>query len=271
MNQRFAGPGCLFAFLVAGAFAVAAEPASVSTAEFAKQSNNPLARVINLALTDNANFEKGPYERTQNACTLSATIPFDLPGNWNLFTITSLPLISQPVGATDRVNGMGDLGLTALFAPPATASGWTFGFGPSFVFPTATDETLGQGSWEIGPALAAVYRHRTWIAGVLLYQNWSVVGGNTQQGVSRLTVSPFFTYYVNKGWYFISAPQLSADWAQEPPRTWTVPLGGGFGHIVRRGKHAFNFTAQAYVYVVRPENAAKWQFRLTTSWVFPRR
>jgi hypothetical protein len=166
---------------------------------------------------------------------------------------------------------MGDLSLTALVSPPATASGWTLGFGTSLVAPTATDEVLGQGAWEIGPALAAVRRHRHWIGGVVLYQNWSVTGADSQQGVSRLIVSPFITYYINKGWYLISAPQLSADWEQEPPRTWTVPVGGGFGHIVRHGKHAFNFTAHAYVYVARPENAAKWQFRLTTNWVFPRK
>jgi hypothetical protein len=111
---------------------------------------------------------------------------------------------------------------------------------------------------------------RTWVAGVLLYQNWSVVGADTRPGVSRLIVSPFITYYINKGWYLTSGPLISADWQQDPPRTWTVPLGGGFGHIVRRGKHAFNFTAHAYVNVVRPDGAAKWQFRLTTSWVFPK-
>jgi len=246
------------------------EPVAATTAEMAKKSENPLARVVNLGVLGNFNFDKGADERTQSAVTLAAIIPYDLPRNWNLFLSAKLPAISQPIGPVDRTVGLGDVSMSVIFTPPEV-SGWTFGFGPSIVAPTATDASLGQGKWEFGPALGLVRVQKQWVAGVLLSQNWSVVGADAQQGVSRLTIAPFVTYYINKGWYFVSAPILSADWYQDPPRTWTVPLGGGFGHIVRRGKHAFNFTAHAYVNAVRPDGAAKWQFRLTTSWVFPRK
>jgi hypothetical protein len=260
----------LFALLAVGVTLRADEMPPNATAELAKKSENPLARVYNFGLFGNFNYQKGADERTQSAYTFAATLPFDLPANWNLFVSAKLPLIDQPVGPVDRTFGLGDLTLTALVAPPPV-SGWTFGFGPSIVAPTATDPTLGQGKWEFGPAFATVYTQRTWVAGVVLSQNWSVVGADARAGVSRLTVAPFITYYINKGWYLISAPILSADWYQDPPRMWTVPLGGGFGHVVRKGKHAFNFTAHAYVNAVRPDGAAKWQFRLTTSWVFPRK
>lgn len=248
----------------------AAEPASETSADLVKKSDNPLARIYNLGLTGNLNFGKGADERTQSAAIFAATVPYDLPNDWNLFVKTTLPLISQPIGSTQRTEGLGDLTMIALFAPPP-ASGWTFGFGPSIVAPTASDETLGQGKWAIGPAVAAVYLKRTWVAGLLVYQNWSVIGADARPGVSQLTVSPFATWYINKGWYLTSSPLLTADWEQDPPRVWTVPLGGGVGHIVRRGQHAFNFTAHAYYNVVRPDNAAEWQLRVTTSWVFPRR
>jgi hypothetical protein len=267
IGSGFAG---LLAALALSVAAHAAEPAPESTADLVKKSANPLARVYNLSLTGNVNFQKGTYERTQSALNLGATVPFDLPANWNLFINGILPTISQPIGPDSRTVGLGDLTVTALIAPPVM-SGWTVAFGPSIVAPTASDATLGQGKWEVGPALAAVYLQRTWVAGVLAYQNWSVTGASSSRpGVSRLTITPFLTWYINKGWYLTSAPIISADWNQDPPRVWTVPVGGGVGHIVRRGKHAFNFTAHAYVNVERPDGAAKWQFRLTTSWVFPR-
>ena len=32
-----------------------------------------------------------------------------------------------------------------------------FGLGPTFVFPTATSKSAGQGAWQAGPGVVAVY------------------------------------------------------------------------------------------------------------------
>lgn len=263
--------------VVAAAFVLLSEPvAAVSTStgephpfELVKHSDNPLGRVVSLQVAGNVSFDKGAYERTESSLRLTATVPFDLPGNRNLFIHSQVPLISQPIGPTDRAKGLGDLTVTTLFSP-AERKGWTFGFGPSMVFPTATGDTLGQGKFDVGPAVAVVKTKKEWIAGVLIAQNWSVTGSDSRPGTSRLLISPFGTWYINKGWYLLSNTTVSADWKETSSGHWTVPLGGGVGHIVRRGKHAFNFTAQAYVNVIRPDDAARWQFRLTTGWVFPR-
>jgi len=273
MNIRFAGLGCLLALLAAGGAAIAAEPA-VGTAgagaiELAKQVENPLARVVSLQLNGNVNFEKGAYERTQSTANLSATYPFDLPRRWNLFTNASLPVIDQPVGATDRTLGFGDMSLLAFLSPPSSQH-WVFGAGPSIILPTATDSALGQGKWDAGPAVAVVHNERTWVAGLVASQNWSITGANDRAGVSRLLLSPFGTWHLNKGWFLFSAPAISADWKSKGNRAWTVPLGGGVGYVVRRGRHAVNFALQAYENVVRAEGAPRWQIRLTTGWVFPK-
>ncbi len=38
-----------------------------------------------------------------------------------------------------------------------TESWGKWGFGPAFVFPTATSRPLGQGKWQLGPTVAAIY------------------------------------------------------------------------------------------------------------------
>jgi hypothetical protein len=262
---------CLFAFLASGATAAenAVEAVALVEAEVVKVVENPLARVVNLQLNGNVNFQKGTDERTQQVATLGATYPFDLPRRWNLFANANLPVIDQPVGATDRVRGLGDLTLTAFFSPPSSPH-WVFGAGPVVVLPTAADDTLGQGKWDIGPAMAVVHTERAWTAGVVVAQSWSIAGANDRPEVSQLVISPFGTRHLGKGWYLFTAPNLSADWKARGSHTWTVPVGGGVGRIFRRGKHAVRFAIQAYDNVVRTDGAPTWQLRFTTGWVFPK-
>jgi len=159
--------------------------------------------------------------------------------------------------------------VTAFVSPPSSPH-WVFGAGPNIVIPTATDRTLGQSKWDFGPAFAVVHTTREWVAGVVVLQSWSIAGANNRPEVSRLLISPFTTFYINKGWYLFSAPSMSADWNDTGKGHWTVPLGGGLGHVVRRGKHAFNMAVQGYANVSRPEGAPSWQFRFTAGWVFPK-
>ena len=49
-----------------------------------------------------------------------------------------------------------DLFLSNWPNPKKTGFGW--GIGPTFVFPTGRDAVAGKYSWQAGPAAAAVYR-----------------------------------------------------------------------------------------------------------------
>jgi len=41
--------------------------------------------------------------------------------------------------------------------PDKQKTGLLVGLGPTFVFPTATSKSAGQGAWQAGPALGAIY------------------------------------------------------------------------------------------------------------------
>ena len=49
--------------------------------------------------------------------------------------------------------------------PDRQKTGLLLGVGPTFVFPTATSKSAGQGAWQAGPALGAIY---TRIPGLLI-------------------------------------------------------------------------------------------------------
>ncbi len=44
--------------------------------------------------------------------------------------------------------------------PDRQRTGLLIGVGPTFVFPTATSKSVGQGAWQAGPALGAIYSGR---------------------------------------------------------------------------------------------------------------
>ena len=41
--------------------------------------------------------------------------------------------------------------------PDRKKTGLLVGVGPTFVFPTATSRSAGEGAWQTGPALGAIY------------------------------------------------------------------------------------------------------------------
>lgn len=47
--------------------------------------------------------------------------------------------------------------LAVLPWPDQQETGLVVGVGPSFVFPTATSKSAGDGAWQVGPALGAIY------------------------------------------------------------------------------------------------------------------
>jgi hypothetical protein len=66
-----------------------------------------------------------------------------------------------------------------------------FGLGPTFVFPTATSKSAGQGAWQAGPAVAAVYTGVPGLlAGFLLQNPISFAYTSADRGVSEHACAP---------------------------------------------------------------------------------
>jgi hypothetical protein len=62
-----------------------------------------------------------------------------------------------------------------------------------------------------------------------------------------------------------------ANWkASDSDDTWTVPIGGGVGKVVRFGKLPVNLTAQVYYNAVKPEVMGDWSMRIQAQFLFPK-
>lgn len=244
---------------------------TVSVEELAKKAQNPIANLISLPFQNNTNFGVGPLNRTQNIFNIQPVVPLSINKNLLLITRTIVPFVYQPEPPQGGGGnfGLGDINPQFYFSPKGD-SNITWGVGPSFVLPTATDSVLGQGKWSIGPAAVIVVTTKHVVFGAVGNNIWSFAGNGHRPGVSQLTFQPFVNYNLNDGWYLVSAPILTANWYGSGGNQWTVPLGGGFGRVFALGKQRVNASLQAYWNVAKPEGGVDWTVRTQFQLLFPK-
>ncbi len=267
--------------------ATEATPSAATNAEeLRKQSQNPIASLISVPFQDNWNFGIGPSDRVQNVLNIQPVIPFSVGKDWNLITRWITPIIYQPLPIAQPpgpptqqtgVYGLGDINPSFLFSPKKSKVTW--GVGPTFVFPTATNTAyLGQGKLSIGPSVVVLVQPKHWTIGFLTNNYWSVAGHanfNSDGTVNKPPVNQFLlqwfvNYNLKKGWYLKSAPIVTANWRAPSGDVWNVPFGGGFGRIMKLGFQPVNLSAEFYGNAVHPTGASPWTFRMQFVLLFPK-
>ena len=163
--------------------------------ELAKKTQNPVADLISVPFQNNINFGVGPDDDVQYILNIQPVIPFKLTEDWNLISRTIMPLIYQPELApgVGDVFGLGDI-QQSLFLSPAKPGKLIWGVGPILQFPSATDDSLGQGKWGAGPSAVALTVHGPWVLGALINNVWSFAGDSDRKDVNQMLLQPFVNY-----------------------------------------------------------------------------
>ncbi len=271
--------GCGLAVLAAILFSpvvtLAAEEAGTDedTDALAKMAQNPIADMISLPFQNNMYFNAGAKDKTIYNLNIQPVIPFKLNDEWNLITRTIIPITSQPslFPGMDSAAGLGDINPTFFFSPVTKPGELIWGVGPTFTIPTATDDLLGSDRWSAGPAVVLLTMQGHWVVGALANNQWSFAGpGHGGSRVNAFLLQPFANYNLSKGWYICSSPIITADWEADSGQKWTVPLGGGFGRLLKVGKMPVNFQLQAFSNVVHPDDGPDWSLRFQIQLLFPK-
>jgi hypothetical protein len=249
------------------------------TLELAKKTQNPIADLISLPFQNNLNFGYGAKDAphsssTQYVLNIQPVLPGKVTDELNLITRPIIPVVRQP----DLIDGgetwgLADIQLQTYLSPSGTDK-VTWGVGPVFQFPSATDgKKLGTQKWSAGPGAVVLTQPGKWVIGALANNLWSFAGDSDREDVNLMTIQPFINYNFGKGWYVSTSPIITANWeAHGSDNTWTVPVGGGFGRIIRIGKLPVNLNAQAFDNVVKPDDdaTADWTLRLQVQFLFPK-
>ena len=233
----------------------------------AKQQQNPISSLISVPLQGNWDFGLGDRDATGTLFNIQPVVPFGVSRSTNLVLRVILPLASQPGSGDVRVNGVGDVVMTAFFSP-AKSGRFTWGAGPVVLLPTATTNALGSEKFGVGPSAVVLTQPGPWTIGLLFNHIWSTSGADDREDVNSTFLQPFVNYNLGNGLAVGAVFEATANWKAD--EHWTAPLVFTVSKVARLGKRPVNFVAGAGPTVASPEGGSTWRFRVMAVFLFPR-
>ena len=196
-----------------------------------------------------------------------------LPLTKNNVLRPALPLIRTPDQNGDT--GIGDLFVLDAWIFQAKNASW--GIGPAVSLPTASQDNMGTGKYEVGPSALYMYKGvPKSLFGILGYNLTSVAGDSNRADVNKLFAGPVLNYHFadlfgQKGWYLRYTDQLwSFDWEAEADRdTVSIPVGAALGKVFSIGKQPVNVYLGGDYYAAHRGTDPVWDIKLNVTLLFP--
>ncbi len=249
------GPTCL-SILVFGVvtFSPHLGPASAQTTgipeeKLEQEFTDPLTTLPQLLVRDSYSPATYGTHVQSNDVIVRPIIPRIPPNTLLPFTQLIRPsfaIVTAPSSRGGSRTEFGDLEMfdvAVLPWPDQKASGILIGVGPTFVFPTATSNSAGQGAWQAGPALGVIYTGVPGLLAGFLLQNpvSFAYASSNRKPQNTLEFQPVLALHLFGDWYLRSAEaNWMVGWRRHSPTT--LPLSLGLGRtIVRSGFPPMSF------------------------------
>jgi hypothetical protein len=174
-------------------------------------------------------------------------------------------------------SGFGDLIYFSLLGQSLPTEKWgggdfVWGLGPTFQFPTASDDRLGSGKYSAGPSAVLSFIGKKFIFGGL-YQQWLsyAEGGNgSGNDVNFSWLNMFYFLNLENGWQVGGTPIITADWEADSDNRWTVPIGVGVYKTSFFGKMPIKLGVEMQWMPIQPDILGQeWNIRLTFAPIIP--
>jgi hypothetical protein len=257
---------------------------AMSAEELNRQLNNPVSSVWSMVFQNNytqlksgskdaPGWDEGDDKWFYNL-NFQPVLPLPLTRDWNLINRPVFPIFAdRPVlesDGFDEVDGLGDIGLVSLLSPAKTAGGFLWGVGPSFIFPTASKDELGQEKWQAGPAAVGLHMGKKWIFGAFPQHWWSFAGNDDRKSTSQTNIQYFIWRLFPGQWQVGTAPNIRIDWKADDDNKLTLPVGLGVGKLFKIGGLPIKFILEGQYAAIHPDDfGQEWNIRFTVTPVLP--
>lgn len=240
-------------------------------ADLAQELTNPLADLVTIPVQMNYDEGIGPHEDGWKLQTnIQPALPFHFSDKWDLISRTILPITWQDdifPGAGSQF-GLGDATLSLFFSQADSAENLTWGVGPIFYFPTATDDLLGAEKWGAGPTAVVLTMRGPWTVGALSNHVWSFAGDDERTDINNTFIQPFIAYTTPGAWTFSLQSESSYNWMTEK---WSVPVNVSASKLVTLGPLPVSLSIGFGYWLESPDGAAEdYRFRLQANFVLPK-
>ena len=266
-------------FIISAVTAFAAEPdQQLDLGKATEKILNPISDVWSFNFEYDLLIMEGNItddRRLSNILTFKPVISFPLGVDWNLINRPTLQLpieeTLQSDGTWRRDSGFGDMALAQVISPERgigqiniIGAGWTW------IFPTASDDTLGQGKCQLGPAVAIGSITDKYQVAAVFQQWWSIGGDDERNYTSSMSLEYWLQWRVNPTFTVGMNPTITADWTADLDERWTVPVGLGFSKTINIGNIPVNFSVEADYSIVRPKSfGQEWDINFTITPAIP--
>ncbi len=232
--------------------------------DLVRTANAPLSDILQLRLQNTYIPQLNGIDGDTDTLTLAITMP--LP-KYRLIPFPQLSLLTIPGAVTvpNDHTGLGDMRFVdvAILDP---GHDLLFGIGPTFVMPSATERTMGQGKWQAGPAVAFAFAPGRWLFGVLAQNPISFGGDPHRLDTNALFLQPFLTYQLGSGWFLRSQPQVAVDWKTHGH---VVPIDLGAGRVFTIGRQHVNLFIEPFWVVDHDGPGPRWGFTIGAAFLYP--
>jgi hypothetical protein len=206
---------------------------AAQTEEQISQANNPLADANGLNFQDQFGTSVSGTGGVTNTMNLRGIM---VKGRH--IVRATLPIVTVPVGNEAYASGLGDFNIfDAIRLTPADAT-TQYGVGPLLVIPTATDDQLGAGKWQLGfAAVGLKLLPGGSVLGALVTFQTDFAGDGDRSGTALATAQPVATIGVGKGFYLRSSAIWLLDFEND---RYLIPFGIGAGKVLPVGRTVLN-------------------------------
>ncbi|MGO9604314.1 MAG: hypothetical protein ACLQAT_13120 [Candidatus Binataceae bacterium] len=235
--------GLILVAALAGPSIAQAQTSLPAEEKLEQEFTDPLTTLPQIIVRDSYTPANYGTQVQTNQAIIRPIIPRIPPNTLLPFTQLIRPtfaLVTVPSSRGGSRTEFGDIAMFDVAVLPwqrLRQAGFLIGVGPTFVFPTATSTSAGQGAWQVGPTFGAIY---TGVRGLL-------IGGILQNPVSfaytsphrppqnTLEFQPVLALHLFGKWYLRSAEaNWMMGWHRRSPTT--LPLSMGIGRtLVRSG------------------------------------
>jgi len=236
--------------------------------DLAKKLSNPVAALISVPLQFNYDEGFGPNrEGHKTYVNFQPVVPMSLNADWNVISRTIVPFSYVGGVFPEDVFGIGDTAQSFFFSPKDSGiEGFTWGVGPEFLLPTATDADLGTGKWGIGPTAVVLYQWDAWSVGMLANHVWSVAGDEDRDDVSQTFLQPFVSYALGEGQTLTGNFEATYDWYDDQ---WSVPANLTYSKVFKVGDQSMSWVVGGRAYLVTPDGGPEFGIRSGLTFLFP--
>jgi hypothetical protein len=205
----------------------------------AREVDDPTAILTQLKLQDLYTPRNFQTPAQTNQVDLKIVLPLEplslLPFQQIIRPTFKIQTLATSHSSKSTITEFADMELFDLFVsnwpnPKKTGFGW--GIGPTFVFPTGKVPKAGKHAWQAGPAAAAVYRGIPHLMVGFLFQNPISFAYTNSSATpqSKFEFQPLISYTLGRGWYVKSADSTwTVNWRHGSSTT--IPISLGFGRV----------------------------------------